>query len=225
MTRHPVVLGWSGGKDSTLALARLREDQVYDIVGLITTVTLMYDRISIHGVRRELLQSQAAALGLEVIEAPLAPAASNAAYEASFLAALAQWRHKVPELTRVAFGDLFLEDIRGYRERLVSQAGCTALFPLWGEPTEPLARRFVEAGYEAHLVCVDTAMLDATFAGRRFDHSLLAELPHTVDHCGERGEFHTFVHAGPIFEGHVAVRPGEIVLRDGCAYADLLPAG
>lgn len=220
----PVVLGWSGGKDSTLALARLQADPRYQVVGLITTVTPAYDRISIHGVRRELLQQQAAALELEVIEAPLVPGSDNTAYEASFRQALSRWRERVPKLSLVAFGDLFLQDIREYRERLVTGAGCGALFPVWGEATDALARTFIREGYRAHLVCVDVAKLDQRFAGRVYDHALLADLPPEVDPCGERGEFHTFVSNGPIFRRPVAIEAGEVVLRDGCAYADLIGA-
>lgn len=220
---QPVVLGWSGGKDSTLALAQVRADDRYDVVGLITTVTAEYDRISIHGVRRELLLRQVDALGIDLVVAPLSPGSSNAQYEASFLAAVTEWKRRVPTLELLAFGDLFLADIREYRERVAAQAGCRALFPVWGEPTDRLARRFIADGYKAHLVCVDNAKLDPRFAGHAYDAALLAELPSTVDPCGENGEFHTFVHAGPIFRQPVAVVPGEVVQRDGCTYADLIP--
>jgi uncharacterized protein (TIGR00290 family) len=220
----PVVLGWSGGKDSTLALAQLLQDDRYEVAGLITTVTEEYDRVSIHGVRRQLLRRQVEALGLEVVVAPLSPGSNNAQYEASFRAAVAEWKRRVPALTHLAFGDLFLADIRAYRERVASEAGCTALFPVWGVPTDQLARRFIADGYMAHLVCVDDTKLDSCFAGRAFDTALLMDLPTAVDPCGENGEFHTFVSAGPIFRPAVAVRLGESVRRDGCTYADLLPA-
>lgn len=219
----PVVVGWSGGKDSTLALADLLDDVRYDVVGLITTVTAAYDRISIHGVRRELLRQQVEALGLDLVVAPLSPGSSNAEYEASFLGAVATWKQRVPTLQHLAFGDLFLQDIREYRERVAFLAGCEALFPLWGRDTNRLARRFIAEGYQAHLVCVDDMKLAPTFAGRRFDLTLLDDLPSSVDRCGEHGEFHTFVHAGPIFARPVPVRRGEVVHRDGCTYADLIP--
>lgn len=221
----PVVLGWSGGKDSTLALARLRADPQWEVAGVITTVTPAYDRISIHGVRRELLYRQLNALGLPLVEAPLAPGSDNAAYEASFLAAVAEWQRRVPGLAHLAFGDLFLRDIRAYRERVTRAAGCAACFPVWGEETGPLARRFVAEGYVAHLVAVDSQKLDGRFAGRRFDLQLLDDLPPGIDPCGERGEFHTFVSDGPIFREPVLIVPGEIVVRDAVAYADLLPFG
>jgi uncharacterized protein (TIGR00290 family) len=224
MAGTPIVLGWSGGKDSTLALARLRSDPAWDVVGVITTITPAYDRISIHGVRRELLYRQLDALRLELVEAPLSPGSSNAAYEAGFLEAVATWRSRVPRLAHLAFGDLFLEDIRGYREALVQRAECRAVFPVWGAPTASLARQFIDQGYRAHLVCVDLNQLGQEYAGRAFDHSLLAALPPTVDPCGERGEFHTFVHDGPIFQRPIAVTAGEVVVRERSAYADLVPA-
>ena len=223
MSPAPVVLGWSGGKDSTLALAHLRSDPAWEVVGLITTVTPMYDRISIHGVRRELLHQQADALGLEVIEAPLEPGSSNEAYEASFLAAVARWQDRVPGLKDLAFGDLFLSDVREYREALVPRAGCSAHFPLWGEPTDRLARHFIEQGYQARLVCIDLEQLDQRFAGREYTKALLDELPRRVDPCGENGEFHTFVYGGPIFRQPVHVSLGGILVRDRVVYADLLP--
>ena len=225
MTREPVVLSWSGGKDSALALAALRQDARYDVVALLTSVTREYDRVSIHGVRRILLEAQAAALGLPVIEVALAPSSTNEAYEAAFRAAVDEARSAFPAVRTIAFGDLFLEDVRAYRERLVATMGIGALFPLWGRPTPALAEDFVRQGYRAHLVCVDTRQLDARFAGRAFDAALLAELPPEVDPCGERGEFHTFVSAGPVLSRPVPVAIGEVVLREErFAYCDLLAA-
>ncbi len=224
MTALPVILGWSGGKDSMMALARLRSDRRYDVVGLVTSVTPAYDRISIHGVRRSLLRQQAEALGLPVIEAPLEPEADNTAYESSFRAALYEWRRRVPSITHVAFGDLFLADIRAYRERLVASCEWEPLFPVWGEPTDALARAVVEQGYRATVVCVDTDQLDAAFAGRSFDAQLLRDLPAGIDPCGENGEFHTFVFDGPLLQSPVRVTLGEVVRRGTAAYADLLPS-
>lgn len=225
LDREPVVLSWSGGKDSALALAALRDDARFEVVALMTSVTREYDRISIHGVRRVLLEAQVASTGLPLIEVTLEPQCSNDAYEAAFLDAVDRVRRDLPGVETVAFGDLFLEDVRTYREGLLRRAGLTGHFPLWGRDTRQVAREFVADGFVAHLACVDTTQLDARFAGRRFDDGLLAELPAGVDPCGERGEFHTFVSAGPIFPQPIAVTCGEIVLRDGrFAYCDIVPS-
>lgn len=222
---EPVALSWSGGKDSSLALAALRDDPAVDVVALLTTVTRGYDRISIHGVRRELLHAQAEALGVPVLEIELEPQCSNEAYERAFHDGAGRLRAAHPGVRRIAFGDLFLEDVRAYRERLVAEAGMEPVFPLWGRDTAALAAEFVAAGYRAHLVCVDTEQLSADFAGAAFDAALLGALPPEVDPCGERGEFHTFVSGGPIFARPVEVTRGEVVLREGrFAYCDLLPA-
>lgn len=225
MPAEPVALSWSGGKDSSLALAALRADPAVEVVALVTTVTRGYDRISIHGVRRELLYAQADALGVPVLEVELEPASRNEAYERAFHDGVGRLRAAHPAVRRIAFGDLFLEDVRAYRERLVAEAGLEPVFPLWGRDTAALAREFVAAGYRAHLVCVDTEQLAAGFAGAAFDAALLDALPPEVDPCGERGEFHTFVSDGPIFARPVEVTRGEVVLREGrFAYCDLLPA-
>lgn len=225
MTRTPVILSWSGGKDSALTLARLRDDPRYEVVALLTAVTREYDRISIHGVRRSLLDAQATALDLPVHEIPLSPKSTNEEYEAAFCSAIESARRQHPGVHHVAFGDLFLEDVRAYRERLLRRAGVVPLFPLWGLDTTSLARQFIRDGFVAHLVCVDTQQLDASFAGRRFDDVLLADLPASVDPCGERGEFHTYVSEGPIFATPLSVTRGPIVLREErFAYRDLLPA-
>ena len=224
ISAEPVILSWSGGKDSSLALAALRADPRYEVVALLTSVTRDYDRISIHGVRRDLLAAQAAAAGLPVIEITLAPQSSNAAYEEAFTEALAGVRAQFPQVKRIAFGDLFLSDVREYRERLIAPSGLGAIFPLWGKDTVQLANEFIAAGFRAHVVCVDTTQLAATFAGREFDASFLAELPNGVDPCGERGEFHTFVSDGPILAVPVQVRRGDVVIRENrFAFCDLLP--
>ena len=225
MTRTPIILGWSGGKDSALALASLRNDPRYDVVALLTAVTREYDRVSIHGVRHSLLDAQAAAVRLPVHEIALAPQSTNEAYEAAFCLAVESARRQYPGLSHVAFGDLFLGDVRAYRERLLRRAGLEPLFPLWGLDTTVLARRFIRDGFVARLVCVDTQQLDASFAGRRFDDALLADLPATVDPCGERGEFHTFVSEGPIFTEPLSVTRGSTIVREErFAFCDLMPA-
>ena len=224
MTRQHVVLSWSGGKDSALALAALADDPAVEVVGLLTSVTRGYDRISIHGVRRALLDAQATALGLPVYEIALDPSCSNAEYEAAFHAGLAAARSEHPALWAVAFGDLFLEDVRAYCERLLAGTGLRPLFPLWGEPTPSLADRCISLGIAARLVCVDTTQLGGDFAGRTYDRALLADLPPSVDPCGERGEFHTFVSDGPGFRGAVEYDVGEVVRRDDrFVYCDLVP--
>ena len=221
--REPIILSWSGGKDSSLALAALRADPAVEVVGLLTSVTRGYDRISIHGVRRSLLAAQAASLGLPLTEITLEPACSNADYEAAFHAAAYQLQRAHPTLERIAFGDLFLADVRDYRERLLVPLQLRGYYPLWEMDTTQLAHEFIDAGYRARLVCVDTTQLAREFAGREFDPSLLADLPPSVDPCGEGGEFHTFVSDGPIFSIPVPYEQGPVVIRDErFAYCDLL---
>ena len=222
MRVRPIALAWSGGKDSSLALAALRADPTVAVVALVTTMTRDYDRISMHGVRRAVLDAQVAALGLPLVEAMIPAAASNVVYEEALADALTVLRQQHPDVRHLAFGDLFLEDVRAYRERLLPPLGWTPVFPLWGRNTAALARDFVGAGYRAIVTCVDTTQLGAEFAGRDFDAALLAELPVTVDPCGERGEFHTCVYAGPIFRQPLAIQPGARVRRDGrFEYCDL----
>lgn len=209
----PVLLSWSGGKDSALSLHTLRQDDI-EVAGLMTSVTRGYDRISVHGVRRALLAEQARQIGLPLYEVWLDPGCTNQAYEAAFLAALCDIRHQRPDVTRIAFGDLFLEDVRTYRQNLLAASGFDPLFPIWGQDTTSLARNFIRDGFTARLVCVDTMQLDPSFAGRIFDPDLLTDLPAEVDPCGERGEFHTFVSDGPLFSSAVAYTVGQSVLRD-----------
>jgi uncharacterized protein (TIGR00290 family) len=211
----PVALAWSGGKDSCLALAALRKDPSVEVVVLVTTITRDFDRISMHGVRRSVLEAQVAALDLPLVEAAIPAAASNVIYEEAMATALAELRRRHPDLRHLAFGDLFLEEVRAYRERFLPPLGWTPLFPLWSRDTAALARDFVASGFRAILTCVDTEQLGAEFAGREFDATLLGDLPATVDPCGERGEFHTCVYAGPIFSQPLALRVGERLRRDG----------
>lgn len=283
MTPTPVVLSWSGGKDSALALAALAAAPEWNVVALLTTVTADYDRVSMHGVRRELLKAQAASLGVPLIEAPIPAGASNAVYEAAMGAAFERLRHgssgcdiesycasecdrvserdcdsrrptaagssrrsaitnapddenshsrrslssaeaarTIEPVRHIAFGDLFLADIRTYREQLVGRHGMEAVFPVWGRDTRILAMEFIERGFAARLVCIDPRAIDESFAGRQFDDALLADLPPQVDPCGENGEFHTFVWDGPIFTRPVRVAAGEIVRRDSFVFADLV---
>lgn len=210
-----VVLSWSGGKDSALALDALSRAPEVKVVGLLTSVTSSYDRVSVHGIRRSMLEAQVERLGLPLFEVSLNPRCTNDEYEAAFRTALEEIRRELPDVRHIAFGDLFLEDVRGYRERLLAGSGFGPLFPIWGLDTASLARRFIADGFSARLVCVDTTQLDATFAGRAFDEQLLADLPATVDPCGERGEFHTFVSGGPPFSEAIPYRVGETVLREG----------
>jgi uncharacterized protein (TIGR00290 family) len=212
-----LALSWSGGKDSALALWALREELGVEPIALLTTITEDYERISMHAVRVELLRAQARATGLELVEIRI-----PAAYEARMAEAMG--RPPLDQAGTVAFGDLFLEDVRAYREERLTAAGRTGLFPLWGRDTAGLAREFIAAGFEATLVSVDPSQLDPAFVGRSFDAELLADLPPDVDPCGENGEFHTFVHAGPIFSERIEVELGEAVMRDGFSFQDLKPS-
>jgi uncharacterized protein (TIGR00290 family) len=217
-----LALSWSGGKDSALALWTLAEQRLRPTT-LLATMTQEYGRVSMHGVRRSLLRRQAAATGLPLVEIEIPAGCTNDLYESRMEAAFASAELSLVE--EVAFGDLFLEDIRAYRESRLAAAGRRARFPVWGRDTATLARRFLAAGFRAILVCVDPRALDPSFAGRDYDERLLAELPAEVDPCGENGEFHTFVTAGPILDRPVSCRRGEVVERDGFVFCDLLEDG
>jgi uncharacterized protein (TIGR00290 family) len=216
------VIAWSSGKDSAWALLEARRAGDYEIVGGLTTVTETFGRVSMHGVREELLRVQLDAAGLPAIVVHIPFPCPNEIYEQKMAVAMAD--AKQAGITHIVFGDLFLEDVRAYRERQLAGTGITPVFPLWGRPTAALARDMIDAGVEARLSTVDLRKLPASFAGRRFDSALLAVLPSEADPCGENGEFHSFVSAGPMLAGKIAVKVGETVERDGFAYADLLPA-
>jgi len=215
------LLAWSSGKDSAFTLHVLREQGV-EVTGLLTTINDAFDRVAMHAVRLELLRAQADAVGLPLVEVRIPWPCPNEAYEAAMAQALAAARER--GTTAVAFGDLFLEDVRRYREERMSGTGLVPLFPLWGRPTRALAEEMIELGQQAVLTCVDPRALPRAFAGRAFDAALLRELPAEVDPCGERGEFHSFAWDGPAFRRPVPVRVGEVVDRDGFVFADLLPA-
>jgi uncharacterized protein (TIGR00290 family) len=222
MTR--ALLSWSGGKDAAWTLHALRQQGEVEVAGLLTTITDGYERVSMQGIRVEVLHAQAAAAGLPVIEARMPPRADNATYEASFAGALEQARERWPGIDRIAFGDLFLADVRAWRDALCARLGWTPLFPLFGSDTALLARSMVAGGLRADVCCVDTMQLDAGFAGRAFDEAMLRDLPDAVDPCGEHGEFHTCVSAGPMFAAPLVLRRGDTVLRDArFAYTDFLP--
>lgn len=211
----PALLSWSGGKDAAWALHALRLRGEVEVVGLLTTLTEGFDRVSMQGIRRDVLHAQARAARLPLVEAWIPQAADDETYVASFTAALAQARARWPGLAHIAFGDLLLDDIRAWRESICARLGWTPLFPLFGSDTSQLAREMVEGGLRADLCCVDTTQLDAAFAGKPFDAALLDALPATVDPCGERGEFHTCVSAGPMFAAPLALQAGDTVLREG----------
>jgi uncharacterized protein (TIGR00290 family) len=217
-----VLFCWSGGKDSAMALHALRAARECRIAALLTTVTEEYDRISMHGVRRALLERQAESLGLPLHAVLIPPQCINATYEERMREALA--KHFARGVRRVAFGDIFLEDLRAYRENNLAKIGMQALFPIWKCDTRELAREFVRQGFRAITVCVDPRVLDPSFAGRELDAAFFAELPPGVDSCGENGEFHTFVFDGPVFKTPIAFHIGEKVVRDGFYFCDLLPA-
>jgi uncharacterized protein (TIGR00290 family) len=216
------LLAWSSGKDSAWSLHVLREQAEVEVVGLLTTINEAFDRVAMHAVRTALLRAQADAADLPLWPVLIPWPCSNAEYEAAMNAAMA--RARADGITHVAFGDLFLEDVRRYREERLAPTGIAPLFPIWGTPTDALARTMIAAGLRARLTCVDPKSLEARFAGREFDAALLAELPESVDPCGERGEFHTFTYDGPMFCRPVPIRTGEVVTREGFVFADLLPS-
>jgi uncharacterized protein (TIGR00290 family) len=221
MSKRPkALIAWSSGKDSAWALHEARRAGDCEIVGALTTVTETFSRVSMHGVREELLMTQLAAAGLAPIIVPIPFPCPNEIYEARMAAALAD--AKAAGVTRMIFGDLFLEDVRRYREEKLNGTGIAPMFPLWQRPTDALAREMIDAGVETYLACVDLKQLSKAFAGRRFDHALLGELPASADPCGEKGEFHSCVVAGPMLTRRIPVAVGDVVEREGFAFADLL---
>jgi uncharacterized protein (TIGR00290 family) len=214
------LVSWSSGKDSAWMLHVLKQDPAVEIGALLTTMNEEFDRVAMHAVRRRLLEEQSRASGVPLWTVPLPWPCSNEEYESRMRTAVAK---AVAEgFTHVAFGDLFLEDVRRYREDRLAGSGLAPIFPIWGIPTDRLAGDMIDGGLRAVLTCVNPKHLDRSFAGRQFDRSLLADLPAGVDPCGERGEFHSFAYDGPMFNRPVAVTPGEIVDRDGFVFADMI---
>ena len=226
--KEKVLMCWSSGKDSAIALWEIERAGQYEVAGLLSTVTSDYERISMHGVRRELLEKQVEATGYPLEKVFITANGDNAQYEARMREVLERYRDE--GVRKVAFGDLFLEEVRKYREDNLLKVDMEAIFPLWGRPTGELARGFIDAGFKAVITCVDSQLLDGGFVGRDFDSEFLADLPTGVDPCGENGEFHSFVYAGPIFNnfnnnGAIGFSRGEIVVREGrFHFCDLVPA-
>jgi len=221
--REKVIVAWSGGKDSALALYEILESGRYEVLKLLTTVTKNYDRISIHGVRRVLLEQQANALGFPLEITFISKGASDEEYENELLKTLKRQRDN--DVSSVVFGDIFLEDIRRYREQILAKLGMNGIFPLWQRDTQVLARKFINLGFKAIITSIDSNVLTKDFVGREYNEQFLSDLPENVDPCGENGEFHSFVYNGPIFHESVSFKKGENVLRENrFYYCDLLPA-
>jgi len=219
MQKPKAVLSWSSGKDSAWALHVMRQEAKYEIVGLVTTINERFDRVAMHAVRVSLLEQQSDSIGIPLWKVPIPYPCSNEQYESAMKQLLK--KAKSEEISHFAFGDLFLEDIREYREKQLSNTAISPLFPLWKRPTDQLAREMVRSGLRAFITCIDPKQIDPSFAGRIFDDSFLNDLPPGVDPCGERGEFHSFAYAGPMFRYSIEIHPGEIVERDGFVFADL----
>ncbi len=219
--RPRAVVSWSSGKDSAFALHEVRARGDLEVVGLLTTVTEAFGRVSMHGVRESLLDQQAAATGLPLYKVAIPSPCPNEVYERAMATMVGRLRSE--GVSRMVFGDLFLEDIRAYRESKLKGTGMDPVFPLWGRPTDRLAEEMIDAGLDARVVALDPRRMPKSFAGRRFDRGFLSDLPPEVDRCGERGEFHTCVVAGPMFDRSIPVEPGDVVERDGFVFADLVP--
>jgi uncharacterized protein (TIGR00290 family) len=221
--KERVVLSWSGGKDSSMAAYQLLASQKFEIAALMTTVTEDFDRISMHGVRRELLERQAESLGIPLYKVMIPQDCPNEIYEARMREAFEHFKSR--GITNIAFGDLFLADVKQYRDERLAQAGMAGLYPIWMRDTEELVRSFIGLGFKAILACVDTQAIDASFAGREIDESLLRDLPQSADPCGEHGEYHSFVYDGPIFKKPIGCRAGDTAMRSArFNYCDIVPA-
>ncbi len=220
-TPEPSLFCWSGGKDSAMALQTLLQQKQFQVVALLTTLTEGYDRIAMHGVRRELLKRQAESIGLPLHEVFIPPQCVNPVYEARMEEALRLFYNQ--GVRTVAFGDIFLQDLRDYREKNLARIGMTAIFPIWKRDTRELIRFFHAQRFRAVVACVDPKVLDPSFAGRELDETFFRDLPPQADPCGENGEFHTFVFDGPIFQSPILIRTGDVVTRDGFVFCDLLP--
>lgn len=219
--KEKILFCWSGGKDSALALHAVQRAGRHEVAALLTTVTAGYDRISMHGVRRALLREQAASLGLPLCEVFISMGATNGEYESRMGEALARYREEGIET--VAFGDIFLEDLKDYRERNLARLGMRGMFPIWKRNTRELVNTFMDRGFRAVTSCVDSRVLDHSFAGRVIDEQFLVDLPEGVDPCGENGEFHSFVFAGPNLSRTIGFELGETVVREGFVFRDLVP--
>lgn len=221
--KEKVLFAWSSGKDSARSFFELKQDAKYEISGLMTTVTEGYERISMHGVRIALLEQQAEAMDMSLEKVYIPIGSSNESYETAMKNCLSA--HKAQGVSAVAFGDLFLEDLKNYREKRLSEIGMKAVFPLWKRDTKELARSFVRLGFKAIVTCVDSQALDGSFAGRLYDEQFLEDLPGSVDPCGENGEFHTFVYEGPIFKRPVLLERGGVVVRENRFYfCEIIPS-
>jgi uncharacterized protein (TIGR00290 family) len=218
-SKREVLISWSGGKDSCLALYEIQQGQKYKVAALLTTITTDYDRISMHGVRRVLLEAQAASLGIPLHPVGISKDASNSEYELRFIEACADY----PSINSIVFGDLFLEDVRQYRDNFLAQNDLHGLYPVWLRDTSEFVKRFMALGFKAIVTCTNAKVLGPTFVGRVIDEAFLSDLPPEVDPCGERGEFHTFVFDGPNFKQPVAFSKGKIVEREGFWFCDILP--
>jgi uncharacterized protein (TIGR00290 family) len=223
MSLKKILLAWSGGKDSAMALYEIQKKKGYEIVALLTTVTDGYGRVSMHGVREELLKRQAESLGLFLHKILIPQKAANEEYESIMRAVLTTYKNE--DVHFVAFGDIFLEDLRKYREEKLAKIGMEGIFPIWKRDSRELVRTFIDLGFRAITTCVDSKVLDSSFVGREIDDDFIRQLPPYVDPCGENGEHHSFVYRGPTFEREIAFTVGEIVLRDSLYFCDLLPSG
>ncbi len=223
MSREKVAVAWSGGKDSAMAFFETKKDPRYEIVSLLTTVTGEYDRISMHGVRRELLKRQAEAAGVPLLEVVIPPQCSNEIYEQKMADACEQLKRQ--GVTSIVFGDLWLEDVRNYRIANLAKVNMKPLFPVWLRPVNTFAREIISSGIKTTLACVDSQQIPGSLAGREYDESLLKDLPPGADPCGEKGEFHTFVWDGPFFSRPVKFTKGAVTVREGrFHFCDLIPA-